>query len=55
MKQTLGSLDLPPMLELRGLYRTDGKRQDGVTMIPWKWVNSWCGMSRLWMLLHLVA
>ena len=35
-KQTLGSLDLPSMLELRGLYRTDGKRSDGVTMIPWE-------------------
>ena len=25
-KHTLGSLDLPSMLEPRGLYRTDGKR-----------------------------
>ena len=24
------------MLEARGLYRTDGKRPDGVTMIPWE-------------------
>ena len=24
------------MLESRGLYQTDGKRPDGVTMIPWK-------------------
>ena len=24
------------MLEPRGLYRTDGKRRDGVTMIPWE-------------------
>ena len=36
IKQTLGSLDLPSMLEARGLYRTDGKRPDGVTMIPWE-------------------
>ena len=35
-KQTLGSLDLPLMLEPCGLYRTDGKRPDGVTMIPWE-------------------
>ena len=35
-KQTLGSLDLPSMLEPRGLYRTDSKRPVGVTMIPWK-------------------
>ena len=32
----LGSLDLPSMLEPRGLYRTDGKRPDDVTMIPWE-------------------
>ena len=30
IKHTLGSLDLPSMLEPRGLYRTDGKRPDGV-------------------------
>ena len=36
IKQTLGSLDLPSALEPRGLYRTDGKRPDGVTMIPWE-------------------
>ena len=24
------------MLEPRGLYRTDGKRSGGVTMIPWE-------------------
>ena len=30
IKQTLGSL------EPRGLYRTDGKHPDGVTMIPWE-------------------
>ena len=34
MKQTLGSLDLPSMLEPRGLYRTNGKRPYDVTMIP---------------------
>ena len=32
----LGSLDLPSMLEPRGLFRTDGKRPDGVTMSPWE-------------------
>ena len=32
----MGSLDLPSMLEPRGLYRTNGKRPDGVTMIPWE-------------------
>ena len=55
MKQTLGSLDSPSVLEPRGLYRTEGKRPDGVTMIPWEMVNSWRGMSRLWLLLHPLA
>ena len=32
IKQTLGSLDLPLLLEPRGLYRADGERPDGVTM-----------------------
>ena len=27
------------MLKLRGLYRTDGKHPDGVTMIPWEMVK----------------
>ena len=36
IKQKLGSLDLPSVFEPRGLYRTDGKRRDGVTMIPWE-------------------
>ena len=31
----VGNFDLPSMLELQGLYRTDGERPDGVTMIPW--------------------
>ena len=36
IKQTLGSLDLLSMLEPRRLYRTDGKRPDGVTILPWE-------------------
>ena len=36
IKQTLGSLDLPSVLEPRGLFRTVGKRPDGVAMIPWE-------------------
>ena len=30
----MGSLDLPPMLQPRGLYRTNDERPDGVTMTP---------------------
>ena len=36
IKETLGSLDLPLMLESCALYRTHSKRQDGVTTIPWE-------------------
>ena len=36
IKQTLGSLELPSLPEPRGLYRTDGNRPDGVTMVPWE-------------------
>ena len=36
IKHTLGLFDLHSMLKLRGLYRTDGKRPDGVTMTPWE-------------------
>ena len=32
----MGSLDLPSVLEPLGLYRTDGKRPDDVTMNPWE-------------------
>ena len=35
----MGILDLPSMLEQRGLYRTDGKRPGDVTMIPWEMVK----------------
>ena len=43
MKHTLGSLDLPSMLEPLGQNRADGKRPDGVTMIPCK-----MGKQLLW-------
>ena len=32
----MGSLDLPSILEPRGLYRSDGKRPDVITMILWE-------------------
>ena len=34
--QWLNVVFLPSVVEPRGLYRTDGKRPDAVTMIPWK-------------------
>ena len=36
IKRKLEPLDLPSVVAPRGLYRTDGKRPDGVTMIPWE-------------------
>ena len=54
-RTSLGSLDLPSKLELRGLCRTDCKRPDGVSMIPWEMGKQLSGMSRSWMLLHTVA
>ena len=36
LKQTLVCLNLASMLEPCGLYRTDGERPDGVTMILWE-------------------
>ena len=36
MHRALTTARVPSRLELSGLARTDGKRPDGVTMIPWK-------------------
>ena len=36
VKKTLQRVNIPAILEPRGLSRTDGKRPDGVTLIPWK-------------------
>ena len=35
MKQSLSSNHIPAVLEPRHLYRTDQKRPDGLTLIPW--------------------
>ena len=55
IKQTLGSLNC-----LLCSNRVDCTElmANAETVLPWflgKWVNSWCGMSRFWMLLHPVA
>ena len=55
IKQKFQSLDCPSMLEPRGLYRIDGKRPEGVIIIPEKCVNSWNRILRLSMPWHAVA
>jgi len=41
--RALSSAHIPSRLEPSGLHRSDGKRPDGVTMIPWK-----CGKPLVW-------
>ena len=36
VKRSLDSAKIPSHLETTGLYRTDGKRPDGATLVPWK-------------------
>ena len=36
IKRALASADVPSILEPAGLTRRDGKRPDGLTLIPWK-------------------
>ena len=33
---SLASIDVPAILEPPGLFRSDGKRVDGVSIVPWK-------------------
>ena len=35
IKQSLSLIHIPPVLELRHLYRADQKRPDGLTLVPW--------------------
>ena len=39
----LTSAKIPTCLEPSGLYRSDGKSPDGITMVPWK-----CGKLLVW-------
>ena len=41
--RALSSARIPSRLEPSGLHRSDGKRPDGVTMVPWK-----CGKPLVW-------
>ena len=36
VKRSLDFTKISSRLELTGLYRTDGKRPDGATLVPWK-------------------
>ena len=36
MLLSLASIDVPAIVEPPGLFRSDGKHVDGVTIIPWK-------------------
>ena len=35
IKQSLSSAHIPSFLEPRPLYKTDQKRPDGLTLVPW--------------------
>ena len=43
MKQSLSSTHIPSVLEPRHLYRTDQKRPDSFTLVPWS-----VGKQLLW-------
>ena len=34
--RALSSVKIPSHLELSGLYCSDGKRPDGISVVPWK-------------------
>lgn len=43
VKKSLDSAKIPSRLEPNGILRSDGRRPDGVTLIPWK-----CGRMLVW-------
>ena len=45
IKRAFGTAKIPSHLEPSGLYRTDGKRPDGVSIVPWRGGNS--GVARI--------
>ena len=46
MHRVLTSAKIPTRLEPSGLYCSNGKRPDGITMVPWKVVGLGCNMPR---------
>ena len=43
VKRSLDAAQIPSRLEPTGLYRSDGKRPDGASIVPWK-----CGRALVW-------
>ena len=43
LMSTMASASIPSVLEPSGIYRSDGKRPDGMTLLPWS-----KGRSLLW-------
>ena len=43
IQRALDSAKIPSHLDPLGLYRSDGKRPDGATVVPWK-----CGRVLVW-------
>ena len=41
--RALSSAKVPSRLEPAGIYRSDGKRPDGITVVPWERGNCWSG------------
>ena len=55
IKRAMDSAKIPSHLEPVGLYRCDGKRPDGTTMVPWKEGEYWCGTQHVRTLWHLLT
>ena len=47
IKRALDSAKGPCHLEPASLYRSDGKRPDGASVVPWRGVKCWYGMQRV--------
>ena len=52
LHRALSSAKVPSRLEPSGLYRSDGKCPDGITIMPWKMASFWCGMPPAPILMH---
>ena len=50
--RSLTSAKIPARLEPSGLYRSDGKRPDGISVVLWKVESRWCRMRHALTPLH---